>query len=237
MSWESRNLCNKRFNLGLNQEDAFVSGYFGIRFKLSSTVSSEIVKAASVASDGSSDRRLWNGENFSDMLSSLCEGVSGVPGGTLNKVDVTAMGGTKWGIVSSIDFGDQITLKFRELAGMPVKKLITAWTNLSRHSNAGTSMLIDAEYTKTNWSADLVYWLMRPNGKSVEAGIIYQGIYPMSDLSSQISTDITSVDGQTFDVNFHVDAQYWDYKTTQEAQSYVDSYYSEGRSEYYDYKG
>lgn len=237
MSWENRNLLTKRFNLGLNQEDAFVLGYFGIRFKFSSNVSKAISDAAEIATDSNAERRLWSQDNIGDMLSSLCEGVSGVPGGTLNKVDVTGMGGTKWGIVSNFDFGDQITLKFRELSGMPVRKCIAAWANLSRHTNAGVSMLIDNEYTKTNWSADLVYWLMRPNGKSVEAGIVYQGVYPMSDLGSQIATDITTVDGQTFDVNFHVDAQYWDYKTTAEAQSYVDQFYSEGRNTYYTYNG
>lgn len=236
MAWESRNLASRRFNLGLNQQDAFVLGYFGVNFEFSGASASEIAKAAQDASDYSADRRLWDENNLGVMFSSLTEAVSGVPGGTLNFVDVTAMGGTKWGIAGSIDFGDQVTLRFRELSGMPVRKAIAAWTNLVRHTNSGLSMLVDNEYTKTNWTADMTYWIMRPNGKSVEAGIVFQGIYPMSDLGSQINTDITSVDGQTFDVNFHVDAMYWDAKTTAKAQNLVDSYYESGREEYHNHR-
>jgi hypothetical protein len=236
MGWENRNLATRRFNLSLNQEDAFVLGYFGVSFEFSGASASEIARVAQNASDKSADRRLWNESNLGDMFSSLTEAVSGVPGGTLNFVDVTAMGGTKWGIAGSIDFGDQVTLRFRELSGMPVRKAIAAWANLIRHTNSGLSMLSsNEEYTKTNWTADLTYWIMRPNGKSVEAGIVFQGIYPMSDLGSQINTDITSVDGQTFDVNFHVDAMYWDSNTTAKAQNLVNSYYETGREEYYNH--
>lgn len=234
MGWESRNLASRRFNLGLNQEDAFVLGYFGTNFAFSGKTADEIIKSAETSSDKSGTRRLWsNADELADMFSSLCESVSGVPGGTLNFVDVTAMGGTKWGIAGSVDFGDQVTLRFRELSGMPVRKAIAAWANLVRHTNSGLSMLVDNEYTKTNWTADLTYWIMRPNGKTVEAGIVFEGVYPMSDLGSQINTDITSVDGQTFDVNFHVDAMYWDYRTTMTAGGLVESYYNQGRSEYH----
>jgi hypothetical protein len=236
MAWASRNLATRRFNLNLNQEDAFVLGYFGVHFSFSSTTADEIIKSAQVTSDKDADRRLWsNADDLAGTFSALCEAVSGVPGGTLNFVDITAMGGTKWGAAGSIDFGDQVTLRFRELSGMPLTKAIGAWANLVRHTNSGVSMLVDNEYTKTNWTADLTYWILRPNGKSVEAGIKFTGVYPMSDLGSQINTDITSVDGQTFDVNFHVDDMYWDANSTREAQSLVDQYYENGKAAYWNH--
>lgn len=237
MSWSNRNLVSKRFSLGLNSEDAFVLGYFGTMFEMSGTLKDEIDKAAQKATDQDSKRRHWSKDDMPRMLSGLIEGVSGVPGGTLNKAEITAMGGTKWGMPTNFDFGDQITLKFRELSGMPIRKCIAAWMNLCRHTNAGISMLVDNEYTKTNWTADLTYWIMRPNGKTVECGLVLQGVYPMSDLTSQISTDLTAVDGQTFDVNFHVDDMWWDYKTTAKAQAYVNEHYEKGRSVYYNYDG
>lgn len=237
MAWASRNLATRRFNLNLNQEDAFVLGYFGVKFHFNDITASEIIKSAEVTSDKSGERRLWsNADELSGAFSALCESVNGVPGGTLNFVDVVAMGGTKWGIAGGIDFGDQITLRFRELQGMPISKAISAWVNLIRHTNSGVSMLVDNEYTKTNWTCDMTYWITRPNGKSVECGLEFQGIYPMSDLDSQTNTDITAVDGQTFDVNFHVDAMYWDYKTTAKAQGLVDEFYDSAKQVYYNHR-
>lgn len=233
MSWGSRNLASRRFNLGLNQEDALVLGYFGAKFDFRGKTGEEILKAAETCSGLSGSDRMWSDvDGAGNMLSGLVEAVSGVPGGTLNFVDVVAMGGTKWGIPSNFDFGDQITLRFRELSGMPVKNMITSWVNLIRHSNSGVSMLPNGEYTKSNWTADLTYFILRPNGLSVEAGIVFEGIYPMSDLSSQIATDITAVDGLTYDVNFHVDAMYWDSNTTAKAQSIVSERYQSGVDTY-----
>jgi len=236
--WENRNLFNRRFNLGLNYEDAYVSGYFGVKFNFSSSVASDIL--ASVQKTAAIENT-FNAQNFGSMLSSLCEGVTTLPGGTLNKAEIVAMGGAKWGAPTSVDFGDQVTLKFRELSGMPVRRLITGWTNLVRHTNTGASMLRTSggssnEYTKKNFSADLLYWTMKPNARDVEFAMNLAGVYSMSDLSSQIATDVSTVDGQTFDVNFHVDAINWDYKAREKAQSAVEAYHSGGVADYYNHK-
>ena len=229
--WEQRNLFNKRFNYGINTEDAFLLGYFGIHFDVSN-VASKIKESAELTADPRTERRLWSEQDMGQAMSALCEGVSGIPGGTLNVVDITAMGGTKWGIAGGIDFGDTVTMKFRELSGMPMKTLFTAWANLIRHTNSGMSMLNSGDYTKKFWTATATYYVLRPNGRSVEAGIVLDGIYPMGDLGSQIYTDITSIDGQTFDVTFHVDALYFDSSTTARAQNFVNEYYEQGYNDY-----
>lgn len=229
--WEQRNLFNKRFNYGINTEDAFVLGYFGMSFDMSN-IAEKIVESAKITSDGQAERRLWSSEDMGRAMSALCEGVSGVPGGTLNVVDVTAMGGVKWGIAGGIDFGDTVTIKFRELSGMPMRTLMMAWVNLIRHTNSGMSMLNGDDYTKTYWTCNADYYILRPNGRSVEAGIRFEGMYPMGDLGSQISTDLGSIDGQSFDVTFHVDAMYFDSTTTARAQTLVDQYYEQGYKDY-----
>lgn len=236
MSWENRNLFNRRFNLGLNQEDAYVSGYFGGQFLFSSNVTDHIVASANM----NSTNRTWENSSMGNMLSSLCEGVTTVPGGTLNVAIMTAMGGAKWGAPTNVDFGDQMTMKFRELSKFPVKKLITAWTNLIRHSNTGASLLhansggdLDSAYTKKMFSADYLYWTLKPNARDVEFACMFSGIYAMSDLSSQIATELATVDGQTFDVNFHVDALNWDKVVLEKAQNAVDEFHANGVAPYY----
>lgn len=240
MAWADRNLFSKRFNLSLNQEDAYVSGYFGIRFQFASVLN-DILKTGKISAGGFDFKDVQQADL---MLAALCEGVTTVPGGTLNVVDMTAMGGVKWGAPGSIDHGDQITLKFREMSGMPIKKFITAWTNLIRNTNTGLSELhtdgaagTSTNYTKKNFSSDLVYWTTKPNGRDVEFAVKMTGVYSMSDLSSQIATDIATVDGQTFDVNFHVDDLYWDTHTMQEAQGLIEEYHSKGTNEYYNWNG
>jgi len=241
MAWEGRNIFNKRFNSELNHEDAYVSGYFGISFIIKSEILQAINKSAD--SEAGANLKTWDASNGPKMLSTLCEGVTTVPGGTLNNVDITSMGGAKWGAPGSVDFGDQITLKFRELSGMPVRKFITGWTNLVRNSNMGISELHSGspiapmDYTKTNFESELLYWTLKPNGKTVEFAASYHGIYSMSDLSSQITTDYETVDGQTFDVNFHVDDMRWDYRTVATCQGLVDQFYSNAESAYYNHAG
>ena len=238
--WTGRNLFNKRFSLGLNQEDAYVSGYFGIRFQFGNILN-DILKTGQFSAGGFDKSDVQEAHL---MLSSLCEGVTTLPGGTLNVVDITAMGGAKWGAPGSVDHGDQVTLKFREMSNQPIKKFITAWTNLVRHTNTAMSELhtegeagTGSDYTKRNFSADLVYWTSKPNGRDIEFAVKMNGVYPLSDLSSQISADIATVDGQTFDVNFHVDDLWWDTRTMLEAQGIVEEFHATGINEYYSWNG
>jgi len=244
--WESRNLFNKRFNLGLNKEDAYVNGYFGIRFDIGPETIQAINKSYEVNAGPpqKEPKAIWTPENATKMLSSLCEGVTTVPGGTMNVAIMSGMGGPKWGAPSNVDFGDEITLRFRELSGMPIRTFITSWTNVVRNTNTGASQLRTegmtspkGGYTKKNFSASLLYWTMKPNARDVEMAFYFTGLWSTSDLRSQIATDLTTVDGQAFDVNFHVDALYCDSKVIVEAQNAVERYHKEGVGSYYGWDG
>lgn len=244
--WESRNLFNKRFSLGLNQEDAYVNGYFGIRFDFNQATMEAINASYKVNAGPTQEapKAVWTPDNASKMLSSLCEGVTALPGGTMNTAIMTGMGGPKWGAPSNVDFGDEMTIRFRELSGMPIRTFITSWTNVVRNTNTGASQLRtegmtspSGGYTKKNFSAGLLYWTMKPNARDVEMAFYLTGLWSTSDLRSQIATDLTTVDGQAFDVNFHVDALYCDLNVIQEAQNAVEKYHKEGVGSYYEWDG
>jgi hypothetical protein len=235
MSWEGRNLFNRRFNLGLNQEDAYVSGYFGVKFLFSSQVAKAIKEAADLTAH---INKTWDENTLSKMFSSLTEAVTALPGGTLNVAEIVGQGGVKWGAPTSIDFGDTVTLRMRELSNMPVRKAVTGWTNLVRHTNTGASPLrneggINGDYTKSNFSADLLYWTLKPNARDVEFACIMKGVYTTTDLSSQIGTNLTTVDGLAFDVNLHVDTLYWDSVVKAQAQAEVERFHAQGVGDYF----
>jgi len=245
MSWK-RNTFNRRFAKAINSEDAYQSGYFYIYFFNQSKALNNIKLVwdklfGGIASEGG-DSAAANkkGSDLKDfkLLSATCTAVSSLPGGTLNKSTITALGGTKWGAISGVDYGDTTSLRFIELANLPASKFISAWVNLIRDRNTGLSRLNTpdggptANYGKNEFSVDMCYFTTKPNGKEIEFAAIMEGLYPLKDPMDLYAHDLSAVDSLQIDIDFHVDSIWWDNKAMTKAQEVL-SNHADGYLEYY----
>jgi hypothetical protein len=72
------------------------------------------------------------------LLSGACIGVT-PPGGSLNAVEFTGLGGTKWGVPGNIDYGTTVSLKFIEFSKTPILDIIHCWFKMIRDYRLGIS--------------------------------------------------------------------------------------------------
>jgi len=223
MTWKSQQLLNRRFASKLNSEDAYVTGYFYSLFqndKVFDKVYQLYSKLYQSTKNYTYDIPISSGSDMIHLLAATCTAAPTIPGGTLNKSTITALGGTKWGAAGSIDYGDTVTLKFVEFSGIPVAKTISSWFNLIRDRNAGRSNLGKGEYTKSNFYGNLSYFTTKPNGVDIEFAIVLEGVCPLKDPMDLFTSDVGTVDGLQLDIDFHVDSIWWDnraYKMAEKA--------------------
>lgn len=137
------------------------------------------------------------------ILSAFCTGVT-PPGGTLNTVEYTGIGGVKWGVPGSIEYGRTISLKFMEMQSTPILDIMSAWVRMIRDNRTGVSNLRADTYKQSNYSGTLLYWTTDPSGQSVQYYAAYDGIFPLKDPSDLFSSDVETVDKQEIEVEFNV---------------------------------
>ncbi|GAG35449.1 unnamed protein product, partial [marine sediment metagenome] len=61
------------------------------------------------------------------------------PGGTLNKVEFTGLGGVKWAVPGNIDYGNSVSVKFLEFNRTPILDIMHGWVKLIRDYRTGIS--------------------------------------------------------------------------------------------------
>lgn len=201
MSWNERQLLNRRFMSEMNQEDAFVTGYFFVWFQVPTKVGqvfNSLFKSDGIATGDAGD--------MSKILSALITGVPTIPDTTLNQTSMTGMGGPKWGVATNIDHPTDVGFKFRELASLPIVKIICSWFTMIRDPNAGTSLLIGDDYTKKNWGGRAVLGYTKPDGVTLEMATRFEGIFPTKYPTDLFTSDVSSVEPLEPDIQFHVDS-------------------------------
>jgi len=167
-----------------------------------------------------------------NLLESACTSVT-PPGGTLNKVSFATLGGGKWAVPGSIDYGNTITLKYTEFSGLPIFRLHRTWCRMIRDNKIGLTglagkngnqMQTQNEYNKRDYSATLLYWTTKPDGVTVEYYAAYSGVFPLKDPMDLFNGDINSVDKLEIDIDYNVDMVWhedWVYELAQsEAKSW-----------------
>lgn len=203
MSWVSRQILNRRFMSRMNQEDAFVTGYFFVWF----TVPQDVAKVfSSLFAQDKYNLVESNANDLGLMLSALVTGVTSIPETTLNQTSMTALGGTKWGVATNIDHPTTVTFRFRELSGLPVLKTIASWFTLIRDPNSGISLLQNKNYTKKNWSGEAILAYTKPDGVTVETATRFEGLYPLKYPTDLLTSDVGTVNPLEPDIEFHVDS-------------------------------
>jgi hypothetical protein len=220
--------------------EPYVSGYSFVKWILPACLNGYI-NANGHTYNSNYQTELYRDFRNNNVLESACTSVT-PPGGTLNTIEFQGLGGTKWGVPGSIDYGSTITLKYIEFSGLPILRLHRAWVNMIRDNKIGltalkggtqsSTVVPGAVYTKANYSATLLYWTTKPDGVTVEYYAAYSGVYPTKDPLDAFSGDITAIDKLEIDIDYHLDFIWhedWVYEIAQKEASRV-PYGSQGNT-------
>jgi len=202
MSWNTA-ILNRNFGLDVNREDAYVTGYFFGLFSDSAETPNTFKNIRKSLDEMYGCDYVKGPDDIKYVLAAFLTGAPTLPSGTLNFDTIQAMGGTKWGVASNVDYGDTFTLHFVEMSGIPIIKIISAWFNMIRDRNSGRSRL--KNYAKTEFSLDFVYATTRPNGTEIEFAALFTGCYPLKDPLDLLSGDVATVGQLGLDIDFHFD--------------------------------
>lgn len=146
-----------------------------------------------------------DGDQPQQILQAACLSVT-PPGGTLNKTEFTGLGGIKWAVPTNIDYGNTVTVKFLEYSHLPILSIIHGWFRLIRDYRTGTTELEGVDnYTKSNYSASMLYATTKPDAKTIEYYAMFTGMFPAKDPQDLYTSDLTAVDKLEIDIEFNCD--------------------------------
>jgi len=195
---------NNKFsrNFGGTQEgvaDPYVTGYHHMYFSSLPAGLSKFMNGSAGGLDTS---------QMKSLLSASCLSVT-PPGGTLNKIEFTGLGGTKWSVPGNIDYGNTISIKFLEYNGTPITDIFHGWIKMIRDYRTGVTDLVDqtdlSGYTKNTYSGLLYYWTTAPDGRTVEYYACYDGVFPLKDPQDLYSSDVETVGRLDIEIEFSLD--------------------------------
>lgn len=199
--------------------DPYVTGYHFIWFdKLPSKLTEYTGKGIS---------GLSSLPNIQQILSASCLSVT-PPGGTLNKIEFTGLGGLKWSVPGSIDYGTGVSLKFVEFNKTPILDILHGWVKMIRDYRTGVTDLEDGDqgagYTSSTYASILYYWTTAPDGKTVEYYACYDGVFPTKDPQDLFSSDVETVGRLDIDLEFNVDYAWHEPWVRTKCQTFANSF-------------
>jgi hypothetical protein len=151
---------------------------------------------------------LQSNSEIRNVLAASCLSVT-PPGGTLNKVEFTGLGGVKWAVPGNIDYGNTVSVKFLEFNKTPILDIMHGWVKLIRDYRTGITDLVDGEqgtgYTKATYAGLMYYWTTAPDARTVEYYACYDGIFPGKDPQDLFTSDVETVGRLDIEVEFNVD--------------------------------
>jgi len=203
-----QNIATRRFGgTKVGVADPYVTGYHYIWFNSLPTL---LPKYCQLGNSGVSSK-----SDIQHILAASCLSVT-PPGGTLNKVEFTGLGGVKWAVPGNIDYGNTVSIKFLEFNKTPILDIFHGWVKMIRDYRTGVtgeitggSKLIDessgAGYTKNTYAGLLFYWTTAPDGKTVEYYACYDGVFPSKDPQDLFTSDVETVGRLDVEIEFNVD--------------------------------
>jgi len=142
------------------------------------------------------------------ILAATCTGVT-PPGGTLNKIEFTGLGGVKWAVPGNLDYGNSVSVKFTEMQGLPITTMMHKWVKSIRDYRTGATEDMDDSmgggYSKSQYSALLYYWTTAPDAKTIEYFACYDGVFPTKDPADLHASDVESIGKLDIEIEFNVD--------------------------------
>lgn len=229
----SQNIMTRKFGGTTHGvADPYVSGYHFVWFdKLPALLASYIT---SNGQSGISDI----GE-VQNILAASCLSVT-PPGGTLNKIEYTGLGGVKWAVPGNIDYGNTVSIKFLEFNKTPILDIMHNWVKLIRDYRTGaTEELIDGDdgtgYTKESYAGLMYYWTTAPDAKTVEYYAAYDGLFPAKDPQDLFTSDVETVGRLDLEIEFNVDYAYHEKWVYEKCQTFADTFVQASRSNVLNY--
>ena len=199
----SQNMWSRKFGgTSVGVADPYLTGYHFIWF---ARLPASLTAYTQLGPSG-----LSSVSDVQKVLSASCTGVT-PPGGTLNKVDFTGLGGSKWAVPGNTDYGDTVSLKFIEFNRLPILDIFHGWVKMIRDYRTGTAgavlqdNLSGAGYTKSTYAGLLYYWTTAPDGITVEYSACYDGVFPMKDPQDLYSSDVETVGRLDVEIDFNID--------------------------------
>ena len=166
--------------------------------------------------------------DITNLLSGACLSVT-PPGGTLNKVEFTGLGGVKWAVPGNIDYGNSVSVKFLEFNGLPMLNIFHGWIKMMRDYRTGTSNLPDTDtsgYTKSTYAGLMYYWTTAPDAKTVEYYACYDGVFPTKDPQDLFTSDVETVGRLDVEIEFNVDYVWHEDWVKTKCESYAESVFA-----------
>jgi hypothetical protein len=164
-----------------------------------------------------------------NLLTGACLSVT-PPGGTLNKVEYTGLGGVKFAVPGNIDYGNSVSVKFLEFNGTPMLDIFHGWIKMIRDYRTGSSNLQDTDdlsgYTKATYAGIMYYWTTAPDAKQVEYYAAYDGVFPTKDPQDLFTSDVETVGRMDVEIEFNVDYVWHEDWVEEKCQSYADNIFS-----------
>jgi hypothetical protein len=163
-----------------------------------------------------------------NILAGACLSVT-PPGGTLNKIEFTGLGGIKWAVPGNVDYGNAVSVKFLEFNGTPIQNIMHGWVKMIRDYRSGTTALEEGEqlsgYSKGTYAAIMYYWTTSPDVRAVEYYAAYDGVFPTKDPQDLFASDVETVGRLDMEIEFNVDYIWHEDWVKAKCQEYAEGIY------------
>lgn len=193
--------------------DPYLTGYHFIYF-------AKLPAALATYSGGLEDGEIKN------LLAGACLSVT-PPGGTLNKVEYTGLGGVKFAVPGNIDYGNSVSVKFLEFNKIPVFNIMHGWVKMIRDYRTGTTNLVETDdgmgYSKSTYAGLMYYWTTAPDAKTVEYFACYDGLFPTKDPQDLFTSDVETIGRLDIEIEFNVDYVWHEPWVKEKCQGYADN--------------
>jgi len=196
--------------------DPYLTGYHFIYF-------AKLPAALASYSSGLEDGEIKN------LLAGACLSVT-PPGGTLNKVEYTGLGGVKFAVPGNIDYGNSVSVKFLEFNKIPVFNIMHGWVKMIRDYRTGTTNLIETDdgmgYSKSTYAGLMYYWTTAPDAKTVEYFACYDGLFPTKDPQDLFTSDVETIGRLDIEIEFNVDYVWHEDWVKEKCQEYAENIFN-----------
>jgi len=196
-----QNILTRKFGgTQVGVADPYLTGYHFIYFDILPSALPEYTKSFNSGVSSTSE--------IANILSASCLSVT-PPGGTLNKIEFTGLGGVKFAVPGTIDYTNSVSVKFLEFNKTPILDIFSGWFKLIRDYRTGVTDLVDGEqgdgYTKKAYAGSMYYWTTAPDAETVEFFAYYDGMFPTKDPQDLYGSDVETVGRLDVEIEFNVD--------------------------------
>jgi len=230
------NIFSRKFGgTTIGVADPYVTGYHFIWFDLlPSKLLASINAYKGLSGASMSDNQVRR------VLAASCLSVT-PPGGTLNKVEYTGLGGVKWAVPGNVDYGNTVSVKFFEFNKTPILDIMHSWVKMIRDYRTGATdfSIEDGEsgegYTKSTYAGLLYYWTTAPDGVTVEYYACYDGVFPSKDPQDLYTSDVETVGRLDVEIEFNVDYAWHEQWVHEKCQGFANGIFKAAKKTVIDY--